>query len=111
MPTLRCPFRLMTSHGRNEQGFEALQEYRISGECLTGAISCLGLQLDRFAVTAKIDNRYLLEAVAPSLTEAEALDFLDRMEVALTAHFGATRCERLLWNTLCRIRPLQSGAA
>jgi hypothetical protein len=79
----------MTSHRRNEQGFEALQEYRISGECLTGAISCLGLQLDRFAVTAKIDNRYLLEAVAPSLTEAEALYFLDQMEVALTAHFGA----------------------
>jgi hypothetical protein len=89
MPTLRCPFRVLTSHGRNSLGFKALQEYRISGECHLPAIQCLGLQLDGFVVTAQPDNRYLLEAAAPSLTEQEVLNFLDRLEVALTAHFGA----------------------
>jgi hypothetical protein len=88
MLKLSCPFRLLTSHTRNERGFAALQGHLIA-ECRTEAIHCLGIAFTRFAVRGAPAGHYLLEAASPELNTQNVLDFLDRLEVALTAHFGA----------------------
>jgi hypothetical protein len=89
MPTIHCPFLIRTSHGRNAEGFGADRIDKLGIDCSAVAVECLGVPLDRFALIALPDNRSRLEIASRALETFEArTEFLNHLEVALTAYFG-----------------------
>lgn len=89
MPTIHCPFLIRTSHGRNAEGFGADRIDKLGLDCTAVAVECLGVPLDSFALVALPDNRSRLEIASKCLDTLEARsEFLNHLEVALTAYFG-----------------------
>jgi len=87
MPTLRCLFRLLPSHGRNSRGFGAKRQDVLVEEVTLGHDSCLSLSFSSLSISPAQDGGRI-EAVMLDADESVAETFLDQIEVALMAHFG-----------------------
>jgi hypothetical protein len=87
MPVLRCPYALRSSHGRNQLGFGAKSEHTLVSNVAVGAGQVVGIKIESLSLTAAPNGRGELK-VAMRASVAEAEQFIDRLEVALTSYFG-----------------------
>jgi hypothetical protein len=88
MPKLNCPFRLLTSHGRNEVGFASKQEFHVAGNFSVSKATCLVLSFESLSLQFSGGSSHSLSLKAANSSKLELVKFVDKLETALTTYFG-----------------------
>ncbi len=89
MITLRCPFQLKSSHGRNAVGLGHTTKNVLTANSSLTDVLCCNLRFHQLTIES-VDEGGLVKAEIDAVDEAAIVAFLDQFEVALTARFGFT---------------------